>query len=211
MSDRFRELSPAKLAINHEQVLVTIASTMLLMVDEYRRLTPFYYLDRVLLYLVGPLAVIILIQRKPASDYGFKWGNWRMGLVLTAGGMLLMTPVILYLAREVSAMQAYYQHDQNWWIAGEIFLDLIGWEFFFRGWILFSYAKKYGPDALWLQAVPFALAHIGKPELETLSTIFGGFTFGWVAWRTQSFIYPLLIHWFIATLITAAASGMLPF
>ena len=58
------------------------------------------------------------------------------------------------------------------------FLDLIGWEFFFRGWILFGYARKFGPEALWLHAVPFALAHIGKPEVETLSTIFGGFAFG---------------------------------
>jgi len=208
---RLRELSPAKLAVKHEQVLVTIVSTLLLMVDEYRRLTPMYFLDRLLLYLAVPLVFIIFLQKKSPAAYGFSWGRWRTGLVLTAGGMLLMAPVILYLALEVPAMQAYYQNSRTWWAAGEIFLDLIGWEFFFRGWILFSYAKKYGPDALWLQAVPFALAHIGKPELETLSTIFGGFAFGWIAWRTRSFIYPLAVHWFIATLLTAAASGLLGF
>ena len=59
---------------------------------------------------------------------------------------------------------------------------------------------EFGAEALWLQAVPFAIAHIGKPEIETLSTIFGGFAFGWVAWRTRSFVYPFLIHWYIATL-----------
>ena len=89
------------------------------------------------------------------------------------------------------------------------FLDLIGWEFFFRGWILFGYARKFGAEALWLQAVPFALAHIGKPEIETLSTIFGGFAFGWVAWRTRSFLYPFLIHWYIATLIILVSAGVL--
>ena len=31
-------------------------------------------------------------------------------------------------------------------------LDLIGWEFIFRGWILFGYARRFGPEALWLQA-----------------------------------------------------------
>ena len=72
------------------------------------------------------------------------------------------------------------------------FLDLIGWEFFFRGWILFGYARKFGAEALWLHAVPFALAHIGKPEVETLSTIFGGFAFGWIAYRTKSFVWPFL-------------------
>jgi membrane protease YdiL (CAAX protease family) len=75
---------------------------------------------------------------------------------------------------------------------------MLGWEYLFRGWILFTYGKKYGPDAIWLQAVPFALAHLTKPGIETISTIFGGFAFGWIAWRTKSFLYPFLIHWFIS-------------
>jgi membrane protease YdiL (CAAX protease family) len=62
---------------------------------------------------------------------------------------------------------------------------------------------------LWLQAVPFVIAHIGKPEVETLSTIFGGFAFGWVAWRTRSFVYPFLIHWYIATFTILVAGGAL--
>jgi membrane protease YdiL (CAAX protease family) len=103
-------------------------------------------------------------------------------------------------------MKTYYQPFLNG-LPWTTFLDLIGWEFFFRGWILFVYARKFGPEALWLQAVPFALAHIGKPEVETLSTIFGGFAFGWVAWRTKSFVWPFLIHWFIATFIILVAAG----
>jgi membrane protease YdiL (CAAX protease family) len=105
-------------------------------------------------------------------------------------------------------MQNYYKPM----VAGlpwSTFLDLFGWEFIFRGWLLFGYARKFGPEALWLQAVPFALAHMGKPELETLSTIFGGFAFGWVAWRTKSFVYPLLIHWFVASFLIVVAAGLL--
>jgi Type II CAAX prenyl endopeptidase Rce1-like len=48
-----------------------------------------------------------------------------------------------------------------------------------------------------VHAVPFALAHLTKPPLETLSTIFGGMAFWWVAWRTRSFVYPFLIHLYI--------------
>ncbi|MFM8875091.1 MAG: type II CAAX prenyl endopeptidase Rce1 family protein, partial [Anaerolineae bacterium] len=69
--------------------------------------------------------------------------------------------------------------------------------------------RKFGPDALWLHAVPFALAHLGKPEVETLSTIFGGFVFGWVALRTNSFLYAFLIHWFIGTFIIIVAAGVI--
>ena len=66
---------------------------------------------------------------------------------------------------------------------------------------MIGYVRKFGPDALWLQAVPFALMHIVKPEVETLSTIFGGFAFGWITYHTRSFIYPFIIHWFFALFI----------
>jgi membrane protease YdiL (CAAX protease family) len=51
------------------------------------------------------------------------------------------------------------------------------------------------------------VAHFGKPELEALSCIFGGSAFGYVAWRTRSFLYPFLIHWFLATFTILMASG----
>jgi hypothetical protein len=78
-----------------------------------------------------------------------------------------------------------------------------------RGRTVLPRARKFGAEALWLQAVPFALMHNGKPELETLSTIFGGFAFGWIAYRTNSFVWPFLIHWFIATFIIVVAAGLI--
>jgi len=51
--------------------------------------------------------------------------------------------------------------------------------------------------------------HLGKPEVETLSTIFGGAAFGFVAWQTQSFLYPFLIHWFILSFTMLIATGRL--
>jgi membrane protease YdiL (CAAX protease family) len=187
-------------------VTVTIVSTLLLMVDHYHKITPYKYWDRVILYLVVPLLLTLILFRENPREYGFSFGNWKLGLTYTALGILIMAPVIYYLANGDETMKAYYERFLPG-LPWTTFLDLIGWEFFFRGWILFAYARKFGGDALWLQAVPFALAHLGKPELETLSTIFGGFAFGWVAWRTKSFIYPFLVHWFISTLVILAAAG----
>jgi len=196
-----------KLSFDWKVVSVTIFSTLLLLVDSYHHIFAEKYWDRVLLYLVIPLLVIIILFRENPREYGFSFGNWKLGLTFTFLGILLMTPIIYYLGRGNPAMQTFYVR----YLIGlpwTTFLDLIGWEFFFRGWILFAYARKFGHDALWLQAVPFALAHISKPEIETISTIFGGFAFGWLAWRTKSFIYPFLIHWFIATFIIIVAAGV---
>ena len=189
-------------------VTITIVSTLLLMVDHYHLITPYKHWDRVLLYLVVPLVFVLGVFREHPRDYGFTLGDWKAGLVITLTGILIMAPVIWYLGKSDPGMVDYYKFRAAG-LPWTTFLDLVGWEFFFRGWILFGYARKFGAEAMWLQAVPFALAHIGKPEVETFSTIFGGFAFGWVAWRTRSFLYPFLIHWFIATFIILVAAGIL--
>ena len=197
-----------KLQFDWKIVTITVASTLLLMVDYYHRLTSHKYWDRVILYLVIPLVFILFVFREHPREYGFALGDWKAGIVIMLAGILLMAPVIWYLGKSDPSMTDYYKP----FVAGlpwTTFLDMIGWEFTFRGWILFGYARKFGAEALWLQAVPFALAHIGKPEVETLSTIFGGFVFGWIAWRTRSFLYPFLIHWFINTFVILIAAGVI--
>ncbi len=165
-------------------------------------------LDRLVYYLVIPVVITAFVFRDSLPAYGFTFGNWRMGLALTAGCILLIAPILWFVNRTDASMQDYYK-SQLTGLPWNTFVDLIGWEFFFRGWLLFGYARKFGPEAIWLQAVPFALAHIGKPEVETISTIFGGFAFGWVAWKTKSFVWPFLIHWFVASFTILIAAGVL--
>ena len=196
-----------KINLDWKIATLTILSTTLLILDKYHSFTSSKPLDRIILYLIIPLAVTLFIFRENPKEYGFQLGNWRTGLIITALAILLMTPVLWWLISVNGEMQDYYEGYLSG-LPWNTFLDLLGWEFLFRGWLLFGYARKFEAEALWLQAVPFALAHVGKPELETLSTILGGFAFGWVAWRTKSFIYPFLIHWYIGTLTILIASGV---
>jgi membrane protease YdiL (CAAX protease family) len=198
-----------ELKFDREIVAITIASTLLLMVDYYYSLTPVPVIDEVGLYLLIPLAMIIFGFRRPVREYGFALGDWKAGLAITGAAVLVMAPILWLIGRSDSAMQEYYSWQATRLLPLMTFLELIGWEFFFRGFLLFGYERKFGAHALWLQAVPFALAHITKPAVETLTTLFGGFAFGWVAWRTRSFLYPFLIHWFVATFTILAAAGVL--
>jgi CAAX protease family protein len=196
-----------RLQFDSKVVIVTIGSTLLLMVDAYHRLTPSKAYDRTILYLFVPLLIVLLLFRENPRDYGFAPGDWKAGLLITAIGIVLIAPVLWLVARG-GAMKDYYE-PQLKGLPWNTFIDLLGWEFFFRGFILFAYARRFGAEALWLQAVPFALAHVGKPEVEALSTIFGGFVFGWIAYRTRSFLYPFLIHWFVASFTIIVAAGLL--
>jgi membrane protease YdiL (CAAX protease family) len=203
----FQFLRGQPLNLNWKIATIAIVSTLLLIVDAYHRLTSDKGLDRLLLYLGIPILVILLVFREDPAGYGLAIGDWKAGIPLTLAGMVLIAPVLWFAAR-AGPMRTYYM-PQLAGLPWNTFTDLLGWEFFFRGFILFGFARKFGPDALWLQAVPFALAHIGKPELETLSTVLGGFAFGWLAYRTRSFLYPFILHWFVASFTILVAAGWL--
>jgi len=217
-----RKLFDRDLHLDWKIAVLTIVSTLVLIVDFYHfPLLPWLKwfkvlennellmkgFDRTLLYFIIPMFFILVVFRENPKDYGLTLGDWKAGIVLTLVAIILIAPILWLVGHGNASMQNYYRPMMAGlpWI---MLLDLFGWEFLFRGWLLFGYAQKFGSEALWLQAVPFALAHIGKPELETLSTIIGGFIFGWVAWRTKSFIYPLFIHLFVTsfTIVVAAFS-----
>jgi membrane protease YdiL (CAAX protease family) len=206
------------LQLDTRATIFMVLSTLLLTIDHYYRFIPgggyaelltAKALERVLYYLVIPLLVILAFRDRP-SQYGFQIGDWRQGLLWTAGLILLGAPILFFAARTEDMVRYYSAVERP--IAHVLYvsaLDLIGWEFVFRGFLLFGLARIAGPNAVLLQAIPFAMAHLGKPELETLSTIFGGALFGLVAWRTRSFIYPFLIHWFITAFVTLVAMGVI--
>lgn len=191
--------------------LIIIMGTILPMIDYYNhRITGTKAYDRMVLYFVIPMIIILLVFRDRPSEYGFRIGDWRTGLIWTVIGCLAMA-VILYFVARTPAMQRYYAAkapDNVLYLLYITAVDLFGWEFMWRGFLLFGMAAVIGPGpAIFLQAVPFAFMHLGKPELETMSTIFGGAAFGFIAWQSGSFLYPFLIHWFIASLTMLIATG----
>ena len=194
-----------------------IATTLLLTVDRYNDFFPArttvealqgMAYEGTLFYLLIPLLIIVFGFRDSPRAYGLALGNWRLGLKLTLAVVALVFPLVALAAR-TPAMQAYYAGDEGNWqgLIPPIALSLVGWEFLFRGFLLFSLAALMGPTAIVAQAVPFALAHFGKPELETITTVIGGSLFGWVAWRTRSVLYPFLIHLAIYTLTAIVATS----
>jgi membrane protease YdiL (CAAX protease family) len=157
-----------------------------------------------------PLALIVLIWRESPRQYGLVLGGWKLGLPVAIAGIAIMAPVIWFLGH-LPEYHVYYSvlagGRPAWRIVVDAGVDMFAWEFFFRGWLMGAFARRYGPDAIWLQMIPFALMHVWKPELELVSTIAGGVFFGILAWRTQSFIWGWLLHWFMVAWIILVAAG----
>lgn len=203
--------------LHRRTAIILILGTTLLMFDFYFRFLPSEdypsllrakAFERLGYYLVVPLLTVWLVFRSSARRYGFRIGEWRRGLPLALGSALAAAPV-LFLAARSPAMADYYAGTERpllevLWVSA---VDLLGWEFFFRGFLLFGLAAVAGPNAILIQAVPFALAHLGKPALETFTTFLGGAYFGWVAWRTRSFLYAYLLHWLVNVFVILSALG----
>jgi membrane protease YdiL (CAAX protease family) len=165
---------------------------------------------RFVLELVIPLAIVVLLWRENPRRYGWQLGDWRVGLPIAVVTTAVMAIVIWVVGRWPDFI-GYYQPEAAGRQPAELIIDsgveLLAWEFFCRGWLLWGLGRKYGSDAIWLQMIPFALMHLLKPELEAVSTILGGAFFGILAWRTRSFLYGWLIHWFMVAWVLLVATG----
>ncbi|TET54846.1 MAG: CPBP family intramembrane metalloprotease [Anaerolineales bacterium] len=198
-----------QLKMDWKVVTTIVVSTLLLVLHHYRRPWDYWPANSLFYWLVIPLVFIMIVYRERPSEYGFRLGDWKAGLALTAAAWAGITLMMFVLAR-TDVLQSYYGsgNDSLGTLILDKGLDLLGWEFLFRGFLLFALYRVCGPYAIILQAVPFTIAHWDKPELETLSCIFGGSAFGYVAWRTRSFLYPFLIHWFLSCVTVVFAGGV---
>lgn len=164
---------------------------------------------RVLLLAGVPLLAIVLGFRDRPGRYGLRVGDWRAGAAIGLGGAIVMTPVVLAIAH-VPDFAAYYapQAAPPAQVFATTALDVLPSEFFFRGFLLFALLRAVGPIAVVLATLPFAFSHLGKPEIETLSTLGGGVLYGWLDWRTGSVLWSGLTHTWILGLVVLAAGAV---
>lgn len=194
-------------------VILTLGILLLTLVHytPFRWLPPEYRLFgwfglNLVLLLIVPLLVIRFVFKERVADYGFQvgkvalWGKY-LGLFL-----LVFIPCAM-IASRLPQFNAFYPRyawiRENHLLMVPVALGWLvyfaAWEFFFRGFMLQGLGKRLGPIAIFIQMVPFTMAHFPKPELESLAAIIAGIALGLMAWRSKSFIGPWLLHWAAAT------------
>jgi membrane protease YdiL (CAAX protease family) len=165
-------------------------------------------IERFLLFGIVPLAVVLLGFRDRPSRYGLGFGDWRSGLTLAVVGAAVMTPIVVVLAR-VPDFRAFYSVSSS--TPADVLLtnvlDLVPTEFLVRGFLMFTLLRAIGPIGVVIATLPFVFSHLGKPEVELFSTLFGGLVYGWLNWRTGSIVWSAAAHVYIVTLLLILAGG----
>ena len=165
----------------------------------------FWFVSECCISFVLPLALIRLVHRQPLRAFGLGGGDWRFGLKATGAFVLVMIP-ILWFASDAPEFRSMYPHAQivktDWSLfllyEACFFLYFIGWEFIWRGYVLFGLEKALGGGvAILVQMVPFVILHNGKPMIETFGAIFAAIALGAIALRTRSFWYGVATHWLV--------------
>jgi membrane protease YdiL (CAAX protease family) len=194
--------------------IILISSTLLLITSHYHRVLGDETLSALVFYFLIPVAIILVILREDPRDFGLRLGAWRKGVSFSLLGIVLMAVVIVGLG-QVNEFRQYYASallrggDSREFIEFVLRLGvyMFSWEFIFRGFMLFGLKERFGTLAIWIQAIPFAIMHLGKPELETLSTIFGGAAFAYIDLESRSVLPSVIIHWGIYLMMVLVASN----
>jgi hypothetical protein len=181
-----------------QAIIVIVISTLCYCLMDYH--SPFRQRtwDGLLFYFAIPFLTIVLVLRQNPLKWGLSLGEWKWTLGLTLAGAS-GAAVLLWLATRMPVFQAYYARlgpqAGKWWPwLGLFALDMFAWEFFFRAFMLFGLEPAFGEMAIYVQMIPFAIAHAGKPEPETLSSIAGGILIGYMVRKCRSFWPALALH-----------------
>jgi uncharacterized protein len=165
----------------------------------------YHFLAAFLLLGLVPALVVRLGFRERLRDYGLRAGDTGYGL----RALLLLAPVMVALAwpgSRLSAFRAEYPIDPAAGASAAAFLGhlglylfyYLGWEFCFRGFLLFGLRPGLGDTgAILVQTLASTLVHIGKPAGETYGAIVAGVVWGCIALRARSFWPILILHWLL--------------
>ncbi|MGQ9546140.1 MAG: CPBP family intramembrane glutamic endopeptidase [Dehalococcoidia bacterium] len=154
-----------------------------------------------------PLAAGWLLFRDKPRDYGIRIGHWKSSVIAVLVCLAAMAAIVYGLTRMPEFRSFYHRSNTDW---PELLLNkalyFFAWEFLFRGYMLFGLERSMSKSAIFVQVIPFVLRHIGKPLLETLLCIPGGFILGYIAYRTRSCLPCFVIHFGIAVMMVSFAN-----
>lgn len=160
-----------------------------------------------IVYLLVPLMLIRFVFRESPLDYGLRlkgaFTDWWLYAVMLA----VMVPLLFYFS-STSSFQARYpfynaSHDAslwpNFWIWELMyFIQFVGVEFFFRGFMTLGLKKRFGFYSIFMMTVPYTMIHYGKPMPETIGAILAGIVLGTLSLKSRSVWLGILIHYSVA-------------
>ena len=135
--------------------------------------------------------------------------------------LLIMLPIMIAVSFLPSFMKQYPMYKTSdahlllntpEWVTVLIYeiaygFDFITVEFLFRGFMVIGMMQFLGRHAILSMAVVYCFLHTGKPLGEAISSIFGGYLLGVIAYETKSIWGGVIVHVGIAWMMEVIGFG----
>lgn len=168
-----------------------------------RLMSRIYWLlsDGIMMFTLSAISIKFVLKGK-LSDYGFTFGDKKFGFTTFLIFFVVMLPIVWITSASQSFANTYPQGGSelktnlNLFILYElcVLVYMFGWEFLWRGYMLFGLKVKLGYYTIFIQMIPFFILHRGKPEIELFASILAGVVLGIQALRSNSFFYCWFLH-----------------
>jgi membrane protease YdiL (CAAX protease family) len=157
------------------------------------------------LWVVGPALLSWILFRVRLRDIGLSLQGVHRHLPLYLLLYLGVLPLVFLASKNPEFLRTYPFADS----ARDGLRALVRWEliyglqffsleFFFRGFVIFILAKRWGLNAVFVMVVPYCMLHFHKPLPEATGAIGAGLLLGILALKTRSIFGGVLIHWAVA-------------
>lgn len=224
LKNEFRELIKESKSLDFKTVYIFISVAIIIFLSLTVASPSFYYdhfgknrlesriywflMDGSFMFLI-PVLSIKFVFRKKLSDFGFTLGDKKFGLITSSIFFSIMFVVVWIVSSSIEFKVAYPQGGEalrnNYPLLFVyelcILVYMLGWEFLWRGYMLFGLKEKLGLYTIFIQMIPFFILHKGKPEIELFASILAGIILGIQALRSRSFIYSWILHWLVMVTI----------
>jgi uncharacterized protein len=166
-----------------------------------------------LLYFLVPWLTIRFVLRRPLSQFGLSFGGIGGSLWMPLLMYLGMVPFILWFSDSppFQRMYPFYrpEMEESFWprmIVWQLLyaVQFAALEFFFRGYLIHGWKRRFGPYAVFAAMIPYCLIHFGKPLPETLGSIVAGVVLGLLSLKTNSIWPGAALHIAVAWTMDAA-------
>jgi membrane protease YdiL (CAAX protease family) len=149
-----------------------------------------------------PAIIIIISYSPPITKYGLNFENILTSLIWIGILSLIIIIANYYFARKPQNLKNYPQIRMKKWTTRKFFINiltwtlyLLGYEFMFRGLLLFSFYYAYGIiPAIMVNCLLYSLVHIPKGKKETIGAIPLGLILSLITLHTGSFLVAFIFH-----------------
>jgi len=154
------------------------------------------------LYGLIPFLIIIFIFRRPLNQYGFSADYLMKSFVWWIPVAVLVLVLSYYSSKSEKNLEMYPQIRVNEWNSGLLIVSalswityLVGYEFMFRGYLLFTCMESFGYwPAIIINISLYSLFHIHKGAREAFASLFIGFLLCYLTLHLGSFWFAIFVH-----------------